>query len=299
MAIKLKKGNLVLKIEKAGEKYRGSRFDWNGLVSSVKFQGIQVLGQEKPLFQRNARIFGRGLHNEFGIIRPLGYDECQSGQWFPKIGTGWLKRDDKPYSFFTQYPVEPVTTTFEKTDDSRVVFTSNSGVRNGWGWHYTKEIEVKENSFVIRYSLENIGSKVLETDEYVHNFLCINNQKIDSSYVLEFPFPLDTSRCKEVVDPEDLLSVSGNSVQLTKIASKQYYLGGLSEGVTEKEGLAAQWTLTERKTGISITETGSFKPSGMHVWGWKKVISPEVFFSFHIEPGNVMTWERIYGVSRV
>lgn len=298
MAVRLKKGDLVLKLEKAGERYKGSRFDWNGLVSSIQFQGIQLLGQEKPFFQRNARIFGRGLHNEFGIIRPLGYDECSSGEWFPKIGVGWLKRDENPYFFFTQYPVEPVATVCNKIDETRAVFTSDSGVRNGWGWHYTKEIEVEGASFTIRYSLENTGTKIIETDEYVHNFMCIHNKKIGANYVLEFPFDLDTSRCLEIVDPENLLSVTGKSVRLKETASKQFYLGGLSQGLTEKDGLAAQWTLKEKTSGISVSETGSFTPSGVHLWGWTKVISPEVFFSFRIEPGNVMTWERVYSIKR-
>ena len=48
------------------------------------------------------------MHNEFGIKRPIGYDEAAQDGLFPKIGTGWLKKNDVPYFFYTQYPVKPL-----------------------------------------------------------------------------------------------------------------------------------------------------------------------------------------------
>ena len=90
MAIKIKNKDFVLVIESAGERYKGSRFDWNGTVTQVYFRGIPLLGQEKKLFHRNARIYGRGLHNEFGINDCIGYDDAGADGLFPKLGTGWL-----------------------------------------------------------------------------------------------------------------------------------------------------------------------------------------------------------------
>ena len=37
------------------------------------------------------------MHNEFGIRRCIGYDEAGEDGLFPKIGTGWLKKNDVPY----------------------------------------------------------------------------------------------------------------------------------------------------------------------------------------------------------
>ena len=47
MAIILDNGNVRIKIETAGENYKGSRFDWNGTVISAKFNEIETLGEEK------------------------------------------------------------------------------------------------------------------------------------------------------------------------------------------------------------------------------------------------------------
>ncbi len=294
MPIMLKNKYFTLKVEKAAEKYRGSRFDWNGFVSSAKFHGVELLGQEKPAFQRDARVFGRGLHNEFGIKRCIGYDDCTVGEWFPKIGTGWLRKDEKPYFFYTQYVIDPIEFECDAQDRTRAVFHCDSGVRNGYGYSYTKEITLEDSSFRIKYTLENTGTKNLETEEYIHNFLCFAGKRMDAGYTLEFPWTMKPDRFVETNNPDGALAVDGKFVRVAKRTGNQFYLGGVSEGVTERDGLAAAWTLRHEGLGISLSEKGSFIPTGVHVWGWKSVISPELFHSFRIEPGDIASWERVY-----
>lgn len=299
MPIQLKNRELTLTLEKAGEKYRGSRFDWNGVVSQAKFRGVTLLGQEKPPFQRNPSIFGRGLHNEFGIKKCIGYDDCAVGEWFPKIGTGWLRKDEKPYFFYTQYALEPLSFDCEVSGKTEALFTCDSGERNGYAYRYEKRISLEDSLFRIRYSLENTGAKTLETDEYVHNFLCIGRRRMDEGYSLSFPWKLDPARFVETNNPDGVLSFDENRIDVIGQTDNQFYIGGASEGVTEADGLCASWTLTDNRRKIMLSENGSFVPSGVHVWGWKSVISPEVFFPFRVEPGNLMTWERAYEVSRI
>jgi hypothetical protein len=299
MSIILKNAEIVLKLEKAGEKYRGSRFDWNGLVSSAVYKGVSFLGEEKPMFQRNPRLFGRGLHNEFGIKRCIGYDECEVGGWFPKIGTGWLKKDDKPYFFYTAYESEPLSFSCDVTDSRRAVFTCDSGERNGYAYRYTKEISLEGPRIRIHYNLENCGKKPLETDEYVHNFLCIGGKRMDAGCSVSFPWKLDSSRFTENVNPDLALAVEDSRVIVRGKAAGQFYLGGLSGGVTEHNGLAASWIYADERSKLCVSEKGSFVPSGVHLWGWKSVISPELFFSFKIEGGNSLSWERAFTVAEL
>jgi hypothetical protein len=300
MSIILKNADLALRLETAGETYTGSRFDWNGLVASAKYRGVELLGQEKPRFQRNPAIFGRGLHNEFGIHAPVGYDDCSVGEWFPKIGVGWLRRDEKPYFFYTQYSVEPATFTVVIQGADRAVFSADSGVRNGYGWRYEKTVSLEADGWRIAYRLENIGSKPIATDEYVHNFLCFAGRRVGPAYSLEFPWTLQPGRFSETNNPDGILAPEGRSVRFTGKTGKQFYLGGLSLGVLAADGLAASWTLTGlNRVGrrLSLTERGSFVPTGVHLWGWKRVISPELFHSFTLAPGQCETWERHYSVA--
>ncbi len=292
MALLLKNDTLLLQLERPGERYTGSRFDWNGLVSSVQFRDIELLGQEKPRFQRNPARFGRGLHNEFGIKTAVGYDDCAPGDWFPKIGTGWLKRDESPYFFYTDYPLDPLS--FEDSTDGpdAVIFSCDSGRRNGYEYRYTKRISLSENGFVIAYTLENRGEKRIETDEYVHNFLNFGGNRISPGYAVRFSWTIEDVALTERVDPDDILSLSGDTVHFTGRARNQFYLGGLTGGKTAADGVSAAWRL--ERSGVYLSEQGNFSPAAVHVWGWKHVVSPEVFFAFSVEPGETVSWERMY-----
>jgi hypothetical protein len=92
----LENKDIPLTIEKVGEKYRGGRFDWNGLVSQIRFLGVSLLDQEDLNSHMNLAVLGRGLHNEFVITKCVGYDASSVGDWIPTIGTGWLKRNAEP-----------------------------------------------------------------------------------------------------------------------------------------------------------------------------------------------------------
>ncbi len=299
MALILKNRSLRVRIEKAGEVYRGSRFDWNGTIVSARFQGIETLGQEKPFFSRNPRFFGRGLHNEFGIHTPVGYDECSVGQWFPKIGTGWLKKDDKPYFFYTRYELDPLSFTAEQVSEKEAVFTCVSGPRNGYAYEYEKKVSLEDDGFVISYRLENCGEKPIGTDEYVHNFLCIGKRPMGDGYVLSFPWVLKPERFSEINDPDGIMALEGPDVRFTRRTRKQFYLGTVSEGIREEDGLRSQWRLVHKRAAVSISEEGSFLPSKVAVWGWSSVVSPELFYSFRVESGDIVSWTRRYRFSAV
>jgi len=294
VAIILSHDNLKLTCELAGERYRSSRFDWNGLVSSARWKGIELLGEEKPLFQRDPSRFGRALHNEFGIKTCIGYDEVAVGQWFPKIGTGWLKKDTKPYFFYNEYQMEALSFTADHDGANALIFSCLSGERNGYAYEYQKRISLADKGFAITYTLTNTGERSLQTDEYVHNFLCFAGKRMDRGYKLSFPWVINESLLGEKVNPDKALAPSGNTVECIRKTSKQFYLGGLSNGHASPSAL---WTLSHDGLGISLSEAGSFVPSAVHLWGWKRVISPEVFFSFSIARGETVSWERRYSVT--
>jgi hypothetical protein len=122
---------------------------------------------------------------------------------------------------------------------------------------------------------------------------------MDAGYSLEFPWKLDPQRFIETNNPDGILVVDGHRVEVIGKTRKQFYLGGLSEGATKQGGLAAKWTLEHAGKGIRLSETGDFAPTGVHLWGWKRVISPEVFHSFTLVPGGSTSWKRSYTVSAI
>jgi hypothetical protein len=56
--------------------------------------------------------------------------------------------------------------------------------------------------------------------------------------------------------------------------------------------------LHDEKSGLSVSEEGSFLPADFALWGWKRVISPEVFYSFSIQGGESTHWERYIRIAK-
>lgn len=295
MAIVLNNGKIKLKIETAGEKYQGSRFDWNGAIVSAKFDGIETLGEEKTFGKRNPRLYGRGMHNEFGIRRPVGFDDCGRENLFPKIGTGWLYKEEGPYRFHLLYALIMLDyTTTVDTANNKATFHCHSVEINGYAFEYTKQIELNDSGFSVSYTLKNTGSKLIETDEYVHNFIKINHKKISQDQELTFSWNINKDKLLENVDPCNSLLIEGNSIKFanTPKKGKEFFLAGLTEGISEAEKANPSWTLTDNKNHIQITEKTDFCVSRVDLWGHAENISPEMFYSFSIKPGETTTWKR-------
>lgn len=298
MADTLQNGQVCLTIESAGETYRGSRFDWNGTIVQASFKGCRMLGGEKTFLHRNDALYGRGMHNEFGIRSCIGYDDGDGkgeSAWFPKIGTGWLKKNSDPYFFYTQYEIDPITFEKEiKTD--KAVFFCKSGTRNGYGYEYTKCISLKENGFITEYTLTNSGDKPFATDEYVHNFLQPGGKKTGRSVSLQFPWTVRADVLADASDKDHIFrrEMTGLSLTGSPRGSHEFFLGSLTGQTlpSEKSPYPAHWLLKDTRLPFSMSETGSFRLEKCDIWGHAHVISPEMFFSFSAAPGETVTWSR-------
>jgi hypothetical protein len=291
MSFRLANADLRLTLETAGETYRSSRFDWNGLIVQARWRGTALLGQEKPWGQRDPRRFGRGLHNEFGIKAPIGYDDCPVGGWFPKIGTGWLKKDHKPYFFYDPYELDRLEFGVER-DRTRAVFRCASGERNGYAYRYAKTIGLTDDGWTIDYRLENLGAKRLATTEYVHNFLRVAGKPIGPGYELRFPWTIAADELAEAVDPDGAFRLDGDAAVAVGRTKAQFFFGGLSGGRPAEAG----WELVHRPSGLALRERGDFPAAGVDLWGWRDVVSPELFHRFDIGPGEAAAWRREYRV---
>lgn len=295
MSVILHNSILKLKIETPAQKYRGSRFDWNGTVTQIWFNGKKMLSGEKMSFHRNDRIYGRGLHNEFGIKNCIGYDEIPVGEYFAKIGTGWLKKDEKPYFFYTQYKLEPLDFTWSQSSDTKAVFVCRAENHNGYAYTYTKTVELNADSFSINYLLENTGEKRISTTEYVHNFFLPCNNDVNPSLELEFNWNYDKEKLSENVRTQGLVDFTEKGIKFNKIPSEEYFLGGVWEARSDSSfSENGFWKLTDSKNGVTISEHDSFVPYHCDVWGHRKCISPELFIWLDISPSEKKNWCRTY-----
>src|ERR1700722_16716766 len=96
----------VLLPDKTNGYYRGSRFDWHGIVSKVEFAGHTLFNEWKTPHDPNGHDDVGGTAEEFGMFTPMGYDAAGPGGQFLKIGIGVLERLDKEkYEFWKSYKV--------------------------------------------------------------------------------------------------------------------------------------------------------------------------------------------------
>jgi len=286
----LKNINLEVHIDFPNEGYQLSRFDWTGKITSVKYKGVRMSSVERTDVDNNIN-YGKGFYNEFGIERPVGFDEIKIGEWFHKIGVGLLKKNDNEYRFFKTYKIKPASFNFKLNTDS---FELNciSDLVNGYAYVLRKTIKLLDKGFVIHYKLDNTGKKTIHTDEYCHNFIATDNDFISNNYKLSFPFSLDSSLFKESVNKEEKVRILKNDIGFSGTPNKPFFFSDLTGSKVVKPG----WNLVNSKKKLGIQEFVDFKSDKINLWGWKHVISPEIFFNINLESNNSVSWSRTYSI---
>jgi hypothetical protein len=291
MALVLENGVLNLRIEEPGRIYNHSRFDWTGNISQILFEDNYSFCSSETIGTFDCKQHGRGLHNEFGISAPVGYDDCEPGEKFPKIGAGLLTRKSAgAYQFFQKYEIDPFDFQIER-GEAWVKFTVFPRDCRGYSSKLVKKIVLSGSSFSIDYELENTGTRRIQTDEYCHNFIAINGSAIDEHYTLRVPCEIvDPSAMRESVNPENAVILNKNSLNFRFAPEKDFFYSPLADFHSTR----GEWELLHDLMGIGMKETVDFVPEMMNVWGLKHVISPELFIKIDLEPGHVLKWKRKY-----
>lgn len=272
--------------------YDFSRFDWTGKIVGVKFQNTQLSTVERTDVE-DVHHFGKGFYNEFGIDTALGFDEAEIGGWFHKIGVGLLRKEAPRYKCSKPHDIRPAE--FETVAEANRILTScKSEAVNGYSYLLRKEIVLNDSSFTIKYYLENTGEKAILTDEYVHNFTALDHP-IGGNYILNFPFQLKPELFGETVNPEGKIDLGKDGIGFNGSPQEQFFFSNLSGGET----VDAAWELINLRSKLAIKETGSFQTSKVNLWGWKHVISPELFFEISIKPGQSTEWSRSYHMREI
>jgi hypothetical protein len=284
----LKNKNLEIHIDLPLENYNFSRFDWTGKIVKVKFQNVYVSTTER-IDDENEHHFGKGFYNEFGIDTALGFEDTEVGGWFHKIGVGLLKKDHNQYLFSKAYEIKPAEFKIF-TVSNKITINCKSQALNGYSYELKKEIELFESSFIIKYYLKNTGEKVIHTDEYTHNFVAINKDLMGSNYILNFPFQLQPQLFGAAVNPGQTVDIGQKDIQFNSSPKEQFFFSNLSGDKI----VNGAWELINLNSKIAISETGSFQTKKVNLWGWKHVISPELFFDVCIHPDQSKAWSRTY-----
>ena len=285
--------------------YRGTRFDWSGVVSALEYKGHNYFGE---WFDRlDPKIsdihFGNGIaagansaatgpvEEFFTNGKALGYDEAKAGGTFIKIGVGVLRKPEEPnYDHFKLYEiVDGGKWTVRKAAD-RVEFVQTLSDGAGHGYVYRKVVRLAKGrpEMVLEHSLKNTGRRPIETSVYNHNFFVIDKQATGPDFVVSFPFEVRGAR-----PMGEVAEVRGKQLVYKRRLEKDDRAFTTLEGFGES---AKDYDIRveNRGTGAGVRVTGDRPLSRLVFWSIRSVLSPEPYIQMRVEPGRAAEWRISY-----
>jgi hypothetical protein len=271
--------------------YRGTRFDWSGLIGQSEYKGHTFFGPWKTTHDPKNFEDADGTAEEFGIVSPPGYDVAKVGEPFLKIGIGLLEKpkEDK-YQFFGTYKIVDAGAWKIRHEADWIEFEHNLGPVNDWGYRYVKRIQLTPagDGFTIQHTLKNTGKNLIETDHYCHNFIRIDEQSVGVDYVMDFAFE---PKSKNKLQEEGI--IKDRQLQLVKDLKKDQALftelAGMKGTVEEN-----QVTVKLKKSGVGVRISGDAPLDHFNVFAVKLAMCPEPFVKIRVEPGKDLKWTSSY-----
>ena len=211
--------------------YRGTRFDWSGVIRSLEYNGHNYYGPwftgTDPkvidfIFEGDDIIAGpcsaiTGPVEEFSSQgNALGFDEAKPGGAFIKLGVGVLRKPDgEDYNPYRLYEiVNGGKWNIRINDDSAEFMQELSDQGSGYAYRYTKTITLARGKpeMTLEHKLENTGRRKIETSVYDHNFLVLDKQPTGPDYAVRVPFAIHAQRAEHA----ELTHIDGNQFTYQK-----------------------------------------------------------------------------------
>ena len=269
--------------------YRGTRFDWSGVVASLKYNGHTYHGKWFDTYSPTTHDAIMGPVEEFA---PLGYTTAKPGGTFVKIGIGSLIRpDEKLYNSFRFCTIaNPGSWTIKKKAD-QVQFT-HTLTDSTYAYDYQKTLKLTKGKpeLVITHRLKNKGTRPIETTVYNHNFFVIDQQPTGPAYTVTFPVADLSAEGGRGIG--DVVKFQDNRlVYLRDLAKReQAYFPDLAAGKPVPYKLNVENT----KTGAGVTVTGDREIARLVFWSSSTTVCPEPYLSLNVEPGQSFSWQITY-----
>jgi hypothetical protein len=287
--------------------YRGTRFDWSGVVGDLQYAGHSYYGpwftQTDPavsdfVYQGAEIVAGpcsaiTGPVEEFGV---LGYDDAKPGGTFLKIGVGLLRKpDDARYTAYHLYEiVNGGKWSVKKSKDSVEFIQELHDASSGYGYIYRKKLSLAAGKprMLIEHRLKNVGTRAIHTNVYDHNFLVLDKQPTDAGFTIHLPFAIATEPPLE----KELAEVRKDQiVYLKKLTGQDRVYTSISGFGKSTDNYKIRIENTNVKAGMEIT--GDRPLSRMALWSIRSVIAVEPFIEISAEPGSQLTWQYQYDYS--
>ena len=273
--------------------YRGTRFDWSGIIRQVRFRDHQFYAPLHPSHDPTCHDAVSGPAEEFAMFRPMGFAEASPGQSFVKIGVGLLmKADEGDYSFDGNYELICAGDWDISHNTDSVTFDQALQGERGWAYRYTKSIQLSAGrpELTIRHRLENTGEKTIDIDNYNHNFTIIDDVPVGPDYRVEFPFTTD-----DPISIGDLGRFRADAVEIEKPLGEDSLWVELYDGKGRID--YNQAIVRNLRSGAAVEFRGDAPVTRMVFWAVERAACPEPFIHLLLAPGQCREWSSRYRFS--
>jgi hypothetical protein len=288
--------------------YRGTRFDWSGVIGRLEYNGHNYYGPWFTKRDPNVRdfIFSGGdiiagpCSSAMGPVeefltddKALGYDEAKPGGTFIKIGVGVLKKpDNQAYSSYRLYDIVDGGKWSVHPDHDSVQFVQTvSDPSSGYGYVYAKTIRLTPGKpeMTIEHTLKNSGKRPIQTSVYDHNFLVLDKQPTGPDFVIRTPFPIATDHPPS----RDLAEVHGNEIHYLRTLRDRDTVAIPIQGFS---GDSSDYSITieNKRVGAGMKIVGDRPLEREALWSIRSVLAMEPFVAMSIQPGREFKWKYTY-----
>jgi hypothetical protein len=287
--------------------YRGTRFDWSGVIASLEYKGHNFYGPwfdgVDPKVHDYAYVGAEvvagpctaisGPAEEFQTNRTaLGWQEAKAGETFIKIGVGVLRKDAGNYDFVKLYEIVDAGKWTVKQRPDSIEFTQElTDPSSGYAYIYRKTVRLTEGKpeMVLEHSLKNTGRRAIQSSVYNHNFLVLDNQPPGPDFSISVPFQIHSPWPPN----KDLAQIQGNHIVFFKVLENQDVVQIPMQGFgpTPKD---YDIRIENRKVGAGMRIRGDRPLSFENFWSMRRVLSMEPFITMSIDPGGEFTWKTFY-----
>ena len=285
--------------------YRGTRFDWSGVVADLEYQGHRYYG---PWFTATDPNVSDFIYKGSDIVAgpcsaitgpveeftpAIGFDATKAGGAFLKVGVGMLRKpDDAEYSAYRLYEVVNGGKWSVTRSATAMEFTQElNDPSSGFGYVYHKKLSLVAGRpiMLIEHSLKNTGKQSIHTDVYDHNFLVLDQQATDASFSITFPFQVAATPSPD----KEFAEVVKNQLLYRKMLSGEDRVSFAIDGFG-KSADDYRIHIENSKVNAGMTITGDRPLAKLSLWSIRSVIAVEPFVEIAVEPGGQFSWKYDY-----
>lgn len=269
--------------------YRASRFDWAGIVYSLRYKKHDFFG---PWYANHDPLVHDSITGPVEEFSPVGFHNAIPGKSFLKPGVGELKKDNEDnFNKFKTYHISDYGIRDLAVSKNEILF-GHTIVSGNLAYDYKKKITLKPGEPVmeISHALVNTGSEMLSTTVSNHNFFVIDGHITGPSFRLILPYAIkftDPSRTGEIPVTNGNILAFSRKVRQGETVSPGYV--GVPHSAS---GFDVKLENISSLAGVAIR--GDTKLSALYFWAAGRTICPEPCIDINLQPGQTFIWNFRY-----